>query len=126
MKCRFDEGTLRSPAAYTLFLRSARWTTATGVFFFLFFIPAVIASAELGFAQLIPKPALVLPMVLFAVPAAAAGAIILFGMFAYLLTCDRSSTKAFWIAVFLVCAWYGAAVYFFKVYRKENQPAALE
>lgn len=64
-------------------------------------------------------------MVLFLIPAAAAGAIIFFGMFAYLLTCDKSSTKVFWIAVFLIAAWYGATLYFFKVYRKQqNRPTA--
>lgn len=91
---------LRSPAAYTLFLRSARWTIVIGVFTVLFPV-AVIASLQLGLAHRIPQPLLVLPL-FFAVPGAAAGAIIFFGMFAYLLAWDKSSTKAFWIAIFLV------------------------
>jgi len=68
---------------------------------------------------------LISPLALLAAPASI---IILFGM---MLSCarDRSpvSTKVLWFLLFFVTACFGAAVYFFAVYRKqfqrETQPA---
>lgn len=48
-----------------------------------------------------------------------AGLTISFGMFTYLLMCDRSSRKAVWVIVFLLTGWLGCTVYFLKVYRSQ-------
>jgi len=116
---------LRSPGAYKLFLRSARWIIAIGLFTFTF-IPAVLVSAALGFAQRIPELVIVLPMILIMIPGAAAGTMIFFGMFSYLITSDPSSSKPLFIIIFLVTAWYGAAFHFFRVYRKQMKEPPLE
>jgi hypothetical protein len=63
---------------------------------------------------------LVSPLAILAAPAAL---IILFGMAIFCVHEDRSSisTKIFWFIVFFANACFGAAAYFFKVYRKQVQ-----
>jgi len=54
---------------------------------------------------------------------ALASVIIWFGMMAFCLFEDRSplSTKIFWFILFFATGWFGAAAYFFIVYRGQVQ-----
>ena len=56
---------------------------------------------------------------------APASLIIWFGMLIFCIREDRSTLgeKIFWFVVFFIAAWFGAAVYFFMVYRKEIRTA---
>jgi hypothetical protein len=57
----------------------------------------------------------------FGVVGAGASLIIWFGMVVFCVCEDRSTfgTKIFWFILFFALAWFGAATYFFKVYRKQ-------
>lgn len=54
---------------------------------------------------------------------APASIVIWLGMMAFCLREDRSSlsTRIFWFILFFTTAWFGAAAYFFKVYRRQVQ-----
>jgi hypothetical protein len=52
---------------------------------------------------------------------APASAIIWFGMVIYCVREDHDSSKVFWFILFFTTAWFGAAIYFFTVYRKQVQ-----
>ena len=58
---------------------------------------------------------------------APAGLIIWFGMVAFCACEDRSpvSAKIFWFVLFFTTAFFGAAAYFFRVYRKQVQRASV-
>jgi hypothetical protein len=64
------------------------------------------------------------PLAILAAPAAL---IILFGMAVFCVMEDSSrvATKIFWFVLFLTTACFGAAAYFFRVYRKQVQAASL-
>jgi hypothetical protein len=63
---------------------------------------------------------LVSPLAILAAPASL---IIWFGMVAFCILEDRSSAgvKVWWFVLFFATAMFGAAVYFFKVYKKQVQ-----
>jgi hypothetical protein len=56
---------------------------------------------------------------------APAGIIIWFGMVIFCVREDHVSSKVFWFILFFATAWFGAAVYFFTVYRKQVQMTSL-
>lgn len=56
---------------------------------------------------------------------APAGLIIWFGMVIYCVREDKVSSKVFWLIFFFATAWFGAAIYFFTVYRKQVQMMSL-
>ena len=103
-----------SERAYLLFQRSARWMVAFGVFLVL-----VIPASKLASLLRIGSAVFDGLIVCFMVAGCAAGLTIFLGMFAYLILCDQSSARMLWAAVFLLTAWFGCTVYFFKVYRKQ-------
>lgn len=41
------------------------------------------------------------------------------GMLVYLFACDKKSTKAWWLILFGITGWYGTAVYYLFVYRRQ-------
>jgi hypothetical protein len=55
---------------------------------------------------------------------APAGLIIWFGMVMFCVREDRASSKLFWFVLFFATAWFGAAIYFFVVYRKQFEQAS--
>jgi len=73
----------------------------------------------------------VLGLRLLGAPLGVAGApatlILLFGMMAFCVREDRSplSSKILWFVLFFATAFFGAAVYFFAVYRKQVGASAL-
>jgi hypothetical protein len=77
--------------------------------------------------QAVPRGKLVLQVLggTLGVVGAPASLIIWFGMVAFCLREDRApfSTKLLWFILFFIMAWFGSAVYFFRVYRKQV-PAA--
>ena len=103
-----------SERAYVLFQRSARWMVAFGIFFVLLIPASKLASLfridSLAFGAL---------LLCFMVAGCAAGLTIFFGMFAYLILCDQSSSRMLWATVFLLTAGFGCTVYFFSVYRTQ-------
>jgi hypothetical protein len=78
--------------------------------------------------QEVPRARIVLQVLggVLGVFGALASLIIWFGMAAFCLREDPSpvSTKIVWFVLFFVTAWFGSAVYFFRVYRKQVQAAS--
>jgi cytochrome bd-type quinol oxidase subunit 2 len=108
---------LRSNKANTLFLYSAWVVVCVGIFFIFMMTP--------WFSEIEARPRadltlriLVSPLAILAAPASL---IILFGMAVFCLREDRSpvSAKTFWFIMFFATACFGAAAYFFSVYRKQ-------
>lgn len=114
---------LRSEKARRLFSLSAWIVVGVGVFMTFMLTPwfEQIESARGGvlFLRLLGAPLGIL--------GAPASLILLFGMMAFCVREDRSSTstKVLWFVLFLITAFFGAAAYFFVVYRKEIEAAPV-
>jgi|SRR5579864_2200673 len=112
---------LRSQKAFALF-RSAAWVVVgMGLF--------MISMLTPWFSQIaaMPRGKLLLQVLggSLGVLGAPASMVILFGMMAFCLSEDNSSTstKILWFVFFFFTAPFGPAVYFFGVYRKQVQAA---
>jgi hypothetical protein len=108
---------LQSGKANTLFLYSARVVMCMGAFMIFMLTP--------WFSQIeaIPKIQLLLRVLggALGIVGVPASLVIWFGMVIFCVRDDRSpiSTKIFWFILFFATAWFGAAAYFFKVYKKQ-------
>jgi len=105
---------LSSRRAKSVFRFCAWWITAVAVFFLLV-IPAYDRIQTNHLALLAIQ---VIGGCLGSV-GSAAGLVIFIGMFAYLLACDRSSSKQLWTLVFLLTGCFGSSLYFFAIYRRQ-------
>lgn len=109
-----DNSRLCGRTAYRVFRFAAWWTAAVALF-----LVVLLASYEnTASNELLRITFQVLGGILGCV-GAFAGIIIFFGMLTYLLRLDHSSRKVFWLLMFLATAWFGSALYFFTVYRKQ-------
>jgi hypothetical protein len=110
---------LRSNKARTLFSYSS-WAVMCMGLFMLFMLSPWFQQAEA-----MPKGELFLRVLggALGVAGAPASLIIWFGMVAFCLRGDRShfSTKIFWLILFFTTGPFGAAAYFFIVYREQVQ-----
>lgn len=108
---------LQSSKTHKLFLYSAWVVVCVGIFM-IFMLTPWFSEIE---SQ--PRAALFLRILLspLAILAAPASLILWFGMTAFCVFVDRSSVgvKIWWFVIFFATAFFGAAVYFFKVYRKQ-------
>ncbi len=108
---------LRSNKARVLFLYSAWAVTCAGLFM-IFMVTPWFQQVEA-----LPRGRLFLQVVggALGVVAAPAAFVIWFGMLAFCLREDRSrvSAKILWFILFFTAAWFGSAVYFFRVYRRQ-------
>jgi nitrate reductase gamma subunit len=110
---------LRSSKASTLFLYSAWIVVCMGVFVIFMLTP--------WFQQIeaLPKGEISLRVLggAIGVVGSLASLIILFGMAVFCAREDRStiSSKILWFILFFATACFGAAAYFFTVYRKQVQ-----
>jgi len=110
---------LRSNKANKLFLYSAWVVVCVGIFFIFMMTPwfdRIDKVPRCDFLLRILGGAL-------GVVGAPASLILLFGMAVFCLREDRSpiGAKILWFVLFLATACFGAAVYFFRVYRKQVQ-----
>jgi hypothetical protein len=111
---------LRSQKAFSLFRYAAWGVVCMGLFMAFMLTP--------WFSQIagMPRGELLLRILggTLGVLGAPASLVLWFGMLAFCVREDDSptSTKIFWFVVFFVFAFFGAAVYFFSVYRKQVQP----
>jgi hypothetical protein len=114
---------LRSEKAHRLFSLSAWIVVGVGVFMTFMLTPWFerIESVRGGVLFLRSLGA---PLGILGAPASL---ILLFGMMAFCVREDRSSTstKVLWFVLFFVTAFFGAAAYFFMVYRKQIEGAHL-
>jgi hypothetical protein len=108
---------LQSSKTQKLFLYSAWVVVCVGIFMIFMLTPwfsEIEARPRAGlFLRILVSP--------LAILAAPASLIIWFGMAAFCIFEDRSSVsvKIWWFVLFFTTAFFGAAVYFFKVYRKQ-------
>lgn len=109
---------LVSNRARALFLYSSWVVVGMGIF--MLFIPWFVQIQ----AVQIKLPLQVLGGALGVVGAPAA-LIIWFGMMIFCVREDHVSSKVFWFILFFATAWFGAAIYFFTVYRKQVQMMSL-
>ena len=109
-------GWLQSDKAATLFLYSAWITVCMGIFVAFMWTPWFGQTASFRAGDLVLR---VLGGTL-GVAGAPAALILLLGMIAFCLRYDNSPVgdKVLWFIVFFVGACFGAALYFFIVYRK--------
>jgi|SRR5471032_2559748 hypothetical protein len=108
---------LRGEKAQALFKYSA-WNSALIAVFFAFvsvYDDALKANAHFMIA------AQVIGAIL-GVPGSVAVLVILFGMFFYLVKVDSTSPKGTWLVLFFFTGPFGAALYYFVVYRKQLTP----
>jgi len=108
---------LRSDKAYALFSYSS-WAVICVGFFMIFMM-----SSWFRQIAVMPTGELVLRVLgaMLGLVGAPASLIIWFGMVAFCLREDhtRVGTKVFWFVLFFTTACFGAAAYFFAVYRKQ-------
>jgi len=113
---------LQSSKTRKLFLYSAWVVVCVGIFMIFMLTP--------WFSEIEARPRADLFLRILAFPvailAAPASLIIWFGMAAFCIFEDRSSVsvKIWWFVLFFTTAFFGAAVYFFKVYRKQVEGTA--
>ena len=108
-------GWLRSSIAGKLFLYSS-WAVVSMGIFMLFMLTPWFQQM-----QAVPWAKFTLQVVggTLGVVGAPASVVIWFGMVIYCLSEDHVSSKFFWFILFFGTAWFGAAIYFFTVYRKQ-------
>lgn len=109
-------GWLQSEKAFKLFLYSAWIVVCMGIFMAFMWTPW-FQQIELSRAGDIILRVLVAPL---AVAGPFAALILLFGMVEFCLRHDKSpaSDKILWFIAFFFTACFGAALYFFVIYRK--------
>jgi hypothetical protein len=114
---------LRSEKASALFLYSA-WVVVCAGLFMLFMLTPWFPEIEA-----MPKGELPLRILggVLGVLGAPAALVIWTGMIVYCARIDTSAVglKTFWFILFCTTAWFGAAVYFFTVYRRDVHAAKL-
>jgi hypothetical protein len=114
---------LRSEKASALFLYSA-WVVVCAGLFMLFMLTPWFSEIEA-----MRKGELLLRILggVLGVLGAPASLVIWSGMVVYCASNDSSAagTKIFWFIVFFTTAWFGAAVYFFSVYKRDVHAARL-
>lgn len=110
---------LRSDKTRVLFSYSS-WAVVCVGFFMIF-----MSSAWFHQIEVVPRGELLLRVLggALGIVGAPASLIIWFGMVAYCLREDHSPVgiKIFWFVIFFTTAFFGAAVYFFWVYRRQVQ-----
>jgi len=108
---------LRSNKARTLFLFSSRAVMCMGLFMILILTPWFNQIDKVPIGDFLLR---VLGGAL-GIVGGPASLILLFGMAVFCLREDRSPTgaKILWFVLFFATAWFGAAAYFFMVYRKQ-------
>jgi len=110
---------IRSQKAFSLFRYAAWIVVSTGLFIAFMLTP--------WFSQIgaMPRGQLLLRILggTVGILGAPASLLIWSGMVAFCVREDDSpaSAKIFWFALFFIAAWFGAAAYFFTVYRKQVQ-----
>ena len=116
-------GWLRSRGALRLFSYSA-WVIVGWGAIVIFMLSPLYRLAETRLWSNILVHVILSPVAFLAVPACL---IILFGMAVFCAREDRSplGAKILWYVLFLTTACFGAAVYFFAVYRKQVRDAAV-
>jgi hypothetical protein len=112
---------LRSKNAFKLFLYSSWVIVSWGVVTIFMLSPWYRLTERQTWSNVLVH-VLLSPLAFVAAPACL---IILFGMMIFCAREDRSSVgaKILWFILFLTTACFGAAIYFFTVYRKQVQGA---
>ena len=114
---------LRSEKASALFLYSACAVVCIGLFMLFMLTPWFPETAAMRKGELLLR---ILGGVL-GVLGAPASLVIWIGMTVYCARNDHSpiGVKTFWFILFFTTAWFGAAVYFFTVYKRDVHAAKL-
>lgn len=116
-------GWIRSKRALTIFSYSA-WTIVGWAVIIVFMVSPMYSLAETHLWSNVLVHVIFSPIAFLAVPACL---VILVGMAVFCAREDDSpkGTKILWYILFLSTACFGAAIYFFAVYRKRVQEAAV-
>jgi uncharacterized protein YacL len=113
---------IRSNVASVLFLYSAWIVILMGIFMLC------LLSPWLKHVQAGTSTNLMLEVLggILGVVGALAALVIWFGMLTFCLSADSSplGTRILWLLLFLVMAWFGSTVYFFRVYKRQVQFAS--